>query len=170
MDITFNGGKVVSFGDRARMKWARFDHKSERLTVFVKNGQELNFLLNELPEDVKKIALLHGLKQKLADTCAANLTADEDVNSLVDMWGRLNQNEWFAKEREGSGGMLAEAIFRVMGGDRVKIAEKLKAMSAKDKAALESNPKVKAEMDKIREEKGRDVKPVDDDALKGMFE
>ena len=64
---------------------------------------------------------------------------------------------------------MAEAIFRVMGGDKVKIAEKLKAMSAKDKAALESNPRIKAAMDAIREEKGKGVAPIEDDALESMF-
>jgi hypothetical protein len=151
------------------MKWAKFDQNTAELQVFVRNGQMMRFALADLPEDVKQIALLHGLKQKLADTCAANISAEEDVNSLVDMWGRLCGAEWFAKEREGSGGMLAEAIFRVMGGDKVKIAEKLKTMSAKDKAALEANPKVKAEMDKLREEKGKSVAPIEDDVLEGLF-
>lgn len=168
MDVNFDG-KVVSFGEKARMKWARFDQTTAVLEVFVRNGQRLKFDLVDLPEDVKRIALLHGLKQKLADTCAANVDADEDVNSLVDMWGRLCGADWFAKERESTGGMLAEAIFRVMGGDKGKIAEKLKAMSAKDKAALEANPKIKAMMDAIREEKGKGAAPIDDDKLEEMF-
>ena len=168
MDVNFDG-KVVSFGEKARMKWERFGVTSDRLVVYLRHGTKMEFMLADLPESVKYLAMLHGLKQKLGDECASNAFSEDDEDSLRKMFQRLAGAEWFAKERESTGGMLAEAIFRVMGGDKVKIAEKLKAMSAKDKAALEANPKIKAMMDAIREEKGKGAAPIDDDKLEEMF-
>lgn len=168
MDVNFNG-KVVSFGEKARMKWERFGVTSDRLVVYLRHGVKMEFRIADFPGDVLHLALLHGLKQKLGDECASNAFSEDDEDSLRKMRQRLINADWFAKERESSGGMLAEAIFRVMGGDKAKIAEKLKAMSAKDKAALESNPRIKAAMDAIREEKGKGVAPIEDDALESMF-
>ena len=129
----------------------------------------MEFRIADFPGDVLHLALLHGLKQKMGDECASNAFSEDDEDSLRKMHQRLTGGEWFTKERESTGGMLAEAIFRVMGGDKTKIAEKLKAMSAKDKAALEANPKIKAMMDAIREEKGKGAAPIDDDKLEEMF-
>lgn len=168
MDVNFDG-KVVSFGDKSRMKWERFGVTSDRLVVYLRHGVKMEFRIADFPEDVLHLALLHGLKQKLGDECASNAFSEDDEDSLRKMHQRLTGGEWFAKEKESTGGMLAEAIFRVMGGDKGKIAEKLKAMSAKDKAALEANPKIKAMMDAIREEKGKGAAPIDDDKLEEMF-
>ncbi len=168
MDVNFDG-KVVSFGEKARMKWERFGVTSDQLVVYLRHGVRMEFLLAQLPYDVRHLAMLHGFKQKLGDECASNTFSEDDEDSLRKMFQRLTGGEWFAKERESSGGMLAEAIFRVMGGDKAKIAEKLKGMGAKDKAALESNPRIKAMMDVIREERGKGAAPIDDDELQEMF-
>ena len=129
----------------------------------------LSFDANRLPDTVRALALLHGLKQKMHDECNMNVTAEEDEEKLLAMFARLERGAWFTDERESTGGMLAEAIRRVMGGELVKIAEKLKAMSPKDKAALEANPKIKAELEKIREERGRGVEAIDDEQLEELF-
>lgn len=168
MDVNFDG-KVVSFGEKARMKWERFGVTSDRLVVYLRHGVKMEFRISDFPEETLHLALLHGLKQKMGDECASNAFSEDDEDSLRKMRTRLTGGEWFTKEKESTGGMLAEAIFRVMGGDKVKIAEKLKAMSAKDKAALESNPKIKAMMDAIREEKGKGAAPIDDDKLEELF-
>lgn len=169
MEVKYDDGKSVTFTGKARMKWAKLSQESARLTAYLRNGRMLSFDANRLPDTVRALALLHGLKQKMHDECNMNVTAEEDEEKLQAMFARLERGAWFTDERESTGGMLAEAIRRVMGGELVKIAEKLKAMGAKDRAALEANVKIKAELEKIREEKGKGVEAVDDDTLIEMF-
>lgn len=169
MDVTYDDGSKVSFTGKARIKWAKLDAGRSMLRAYLRNGTRMDFELDTIPAEVHVLAKLHGLKQKLHDECNVNVTPEEDAASLASMWARLQRGAWFTDERESSGGMLAEAIRRVMGGELMKIAAKLKEMKAKERAALEANPSIAAEMAKIREERGRNVDPIDDDELLEMF-
>lgn len=169
MDVQYDDGSKVSFTGKARIKWAKLDPAQSVLRAYLRNGKMMDFELHQLPTEVQLLAKLHGLKQKLHDECNVNVTAEDDEASLSAMWARLTRGAWFTDERESSGGMLAEAIRRVMGGELGKIATKLKEMKAKERAALEANPSIAAEMAKIREERGRNVDPIDDDELLQMF-
>lgn len=109
----------------------------------------------ELPEDVQRMLMLHGLKQKLVD--AYNTKAD-DVdharNIAEDLWAMLKRGEWSARP-EGTGGILVEAVMRVKGIDRATAKAAIDNLDRDGKKRLEAHPAIKAAKAEIMAERAK---------------
>lgn len=76
------------------------------------NGKALSVKFDALPANVLDTALRHGISQKVGDSFAGAMTADEAVESAKATIAALTAGNWSAP-RESTGGVLAEAVAKV---------------------------------------------------------
>jgi len=128
----------------------------------------------DLSAEIQNMATLHGLKQKIGDAAAISRNPDTGRSAsladkraaMAEVLDRLLAGEW-NKRREGepTGGYLLRALMALKPDqDRDALIERLSKLSEKEKAALRANPKVKAIIDEMKAEEGRDS-GIDSDAL-----
>lgn len=141
------------------------------------NGEVLEIAPSMLSSDVIAMATFHGLKQKLVDAAAISrnsdtgrpATTEEKFAAVKTVYDRLLAGEWNATREGGgnAGGLLLRALMALY---PAKSAEQLKGWLDKktdqEKTALRRDPKIAAEIDKLR------TKPanVDTDELLGELE
>jgi len=143
------------------------------LAVTFANGETSLLKLENIPEHVLAIAVLHGLKQKLVDTAAIprdpetgrSATNDDKRQAVLDMISRLIGGEWNSRRAGGmggAGGLLYRALCRLYAD---KTPEQIRAyLDGKDKkeqAALRRNPRVAEMIETIKSEGGTE----DDDSI-----
>lgn len=163
MEMTING-KKVNFGKKGRIKWEPLSETGD-LTVYLANGKSLVFEMALLPESIKAFAARHGVKQKLGDCCASNDTADQDEESILEMWGQLTGGGWNAGTRDTLG-TLVQALMEIFNKTEEDIRATLKEMKAPDIRALKLTKKVREKMAEIEE---KSIAPIDDAKLEEMF-
>lgn len=148
---------------------------SPRLTLSFAHGKKLTLDPSELSSEIVRVALLHGLKQKLVDAAAISRNPETGRSATIDdkfaavhaVYERLLRGEWNAVREGGAttGGMLLQALCRLY---PAKTPDTLRAyLSAKsdaEKTALRKNPRVAAIIEEIRAESGK-AASVDTDAL-----
>lgn len=163
MEMTING-KTVNFGKKGRIKWEALSETGD-LTVCLSNGKALVFEMALLPVSIKALAMRHGVKQKLGDACASNDTADQDEESLLEMWAQLTGGGWTAGTRDTLG-TLVQALMEIFGKSEEDIRATLAGMKAPEIKALKLTKKVR---DKMAEIETKNTAPIDDDALDALF-
>lgn len=155
-------GVEVNFGERGRMKWVPI---SQGLQVFLKNGVTLKFDPKELSSETLELAMRHGLKQKLADGCSANDTADQDEATILKQWEAL-KGGWSTRVAVDKDETLAKAIAEVTGKPLEEVKEKLKGMKPEEKKAIRANKRIAEVIDRLESE---GVEAVDDEDLDNLF-
>lgn len=153
------------------------------LTITFAHGKSITVEAMELSEDIRMTALMHGLKQKLADAAAISRNTDTGKSASVEdkyraveaVAMRIRAGEWNAK-REGSGavtgGLLLEALVRHYAGRKTveTLREWLATKSDKEKAALRATAPIAAHIDAIRAERAKDKDGIDADELLSELE
>lgn len=126
------------------------------LVMTFSNGKMIEIDAGALSEDIQRAAMMHGLKQKLADAAAISRNTDtgrsasiEDKFAAVDeVATRLKSNGGWNKIREGggqSGGLLLRALCELMPRKtREELAEWLAGKTDKERAALRASERVAA--------------------------
>jgi hypothetical protein len=153
------------------------------------NGEAASFTIRDLSNEIRAIATVRGLAEKVRDTYAGAETVDEAYDLCTDMIGRLQEGEWMSA-REGGGPrmtMLLSAIKEVkeaaglpfdLEESRAKYVateedtdEVRKAKTEARKSAA-ANPKVAAVLERLkaeaaakRAEKAAPATATDDAAL-----
>ncbi len=155
-------GVEINFGERGRMKWIPI---SQGLQVFLKNGETLKFDPQELSPETRELAMRHGLKQKLADGCSANDTADQDEATIRKQWEAL-KGGWSTRVAVDKDETLAKAVAEVTGKSLEEVKEKLKAMKPEEKKAIRANKKIAEVIDRLESE---GVEAIDDEDLENLF-
>ena len=139
-------------------------------------GETLTISETMLSTAIQRMAIVHGLKQKLIDAAAISRDPNTGKSATpADKWAavravydRLLAGQWNAARGEGTGagnGLLFRALVRLY---PAKTADQLRAFldgkTKAEQAALRANPKVSAIIEEIKAEqaKGGDV---DTDAL-----
>lgn len=134
----------------------------DALTLSFSNGEALTIRTHELSEEVTRMALMHGLKQKLVDAAAISrnpdtgrsATIDDKFNAVKTVYGRLLAGQWNATREGGggNGGLLFRALVQMYAGR--KTAEDIKMFlegkTDAEKTALRKNPKVAAIIETLR--------------------
>ena len=131
------------------------------------DGRELNFCANDLSDDIRGLAMLHGLKQKLVDAAAISrnpdtgrsATIDDKYTAVREVYDRLLAGNWNKGRGDGSssgnGGLLFRALCQMYPN---KTPEALRAfLDGKTKsecAALRATPKIAAIIDTLRAPSG----------------
>ena len=145
------------------------------------NGAMIYLMMSELSDDIKKAALMHGLKQKLVDAAAISrnpdtgrsATTDDKFAAVKEVYERLLSGQW-NKGREGgsgagNGGLLFRALVIMY---PAKTPEQLRAyldgLDDKQQAALRKNPKVAPIIAEIRAKSAKDAGDNGDDLLAGL--
>jgi hypothetical protein len=111
--------------------------------------------INDLSNDIMHRLALHGLSQKLGDTCAG---AESIVDALVkwkQTWENLKEGTW--RTGGGNGGIMAEAIARVTGKDITDVIKVLAGLEQPEKNRLRQDRRIKAEIARIQLERLGDV-------------
>lgn len=143
------------------------------LKLVFADGRGITINGDDLPTGLQRMAMMHGLKQKLVDAAAIgrdpdtgrSATIDDKYDAVREVYDRLLAGEW-NKTREGgaaTGGVMLRALMMVYPTKtKEQLAEYLKGKSAAEKAALKLVPKIAAAIDTIMATK---VADVDTDAL-----
>jgi len=130
------------------------------LTLTFQNGKEIVIDANTLRAEIREMAMLHGLKQKLVDAAAISRNTSTgksaDVNDKYDAVkkvadrltsadGQWNEGRGAAGEAPvKSGDLLVRAMMQMTGRDETFIKDFLSAKTKEQRAALKKNPKVVA--------------------------
>lgn len=122
------------------------------------DGTWLELDANNLSDDIRQAALMHGLKQKLVDAgaLARNLdtgktaTLQDKIDAVREVYDRIRSQAgtWNKIRGDGAGagnsGLLVRALMRLTGQARDVVEDNLEGMSTEEKTALRNMPKVAA--------------------------
>jgi len=149
------------------------------LTLTFAHGEKLHLDASQLSADIRLMATMHGLKQKLVDAAAISRNPEtgraasvaDKYDAVKEVYDRLLAGEW-NKRREGgaggsAGGLLFRALCRMYAGkkDADAIREFLEAKTDAEKAALRKNAKVAAIIEEIRAESAKPGDSTSEDLL-----
>lgn len=135
---------------------------NDALHLVFANGEELRINASELSNEIRDMAIMHGLKQKLVDAAAISRNPDTGRSASIHdkfeavraVFNRLLAGQWNATRGEGtgSGGLLFRALCKMYEGKRDAdwIREYLDGKSKAEQAALRANPKVAAVIEELR--------------------
>ena len=162
---------------------SRVDMAHSALTLTFADGTATQFSTVEFPPSILTQALAHGLKQKLVDAAAiarntetgASATVQDKKAAVLAVLGRLLAGEWNKAREGGDGAAKGSLLLLALGrmnpaGDMSALAERVKAMTDEQRAALSKNPKVLVHIQAIQAERAAAkarASGVDSDALLG---
>lgn len=143
------------------------DTEKEVLTLRFSNGKTLEMDANKLTYEIRTMATMHGLKQKLVDAAALGqgATIEEKYEAIIEIYNRLLGGLWNKGRVEGEtrSGLLFMALCRLYPArTEGNIREFLSGKSKKQQAELRANPRVARIIDEIRAER---TSGTDTDAL-----
>jgi len=151
------------------------------VTVTFANGKDLAIDTATLSPEIQRMAMMHGIKQKLVDAGAiarntetgASASIEDKYAAVREVYERLTSpNGTWNKERGGgesksTGGtnnLLIRALMQMTGRDKDYVDQFLSAKTKEQRAALKRNPRVVAIIAELQAAKAGDV---DTDALLG---
>lgn len=131
-----------------RIKWEILvDGDLQTGWVATLDGQTMEFDVTTIPEEIQRLYLFHGMKQKLGD--AANRgTEAEKIASMMAIYEANQSGDWDL--RGGTSGLLTEALANLAGIDVAAVKAKLDGMTDTEKKKLEGRKDVKTEILRIR--------------------
>lgn len=146
------------------------------LAVEAANGAQMALTVDNLTPEIRMMAMLHGLKQKLVDAAAMSrnpetgreASVEDKVAAVHAVYERLLNGQWNATrgggDGNGTGGLLFRALARLYPGKDIKAF--LDGKTDKEKAAMRKNSRVAAMIEEIRAEQGTDT--AEDDVFAGL--
>ena len=162
---------------------SRIDMAHSALTLTFADGTATQFSTVDFSPSILTQALAHGLKQKLVDAAAiarntetgASATVQDKKAAVLAVLERLLAGEWNKAREGGDGAAKGSLLLLALGrmnpaGDMSALAERVKAMTDEQRAALSKNPKVLVHIQAIQAERAAAkarVSGVDSDALLG---
>ena len=138
------------------------------------NGSYLSIAPSQLTPEMREMALLHGLKQKLVDAAAMSrnpitgrsATIEDKFEAVSIVHKRLLAGSWNAPREGGggTGGMLFQALCRLYEGRKTpeQLRTYLDNLSDAQKNALRASSRIAPILEVLRAEAGRGI---DSDAL-----
>jgi len=146
------------------------------LTIKAASGRELTLHLHNLAPEIREMATMHGLKQKLVDAAAIarnpdtgrSATVEDKFDAISEVYNRLMSGQWNKGRGEGaseSGGLLFRALCRLYPAKtQESIRTYLGTLTKEQHAALRKTGKVAAMIETIRAESAKSD-GIDGDAL-----
>ena len=148
----------------------------DTLVLHFASGKVLELNANTLSPEIRRMALLHGLKQKLVDAAAISrnpetgrpASIEDKYQAVKAVYDRLLAGQWNAIREGGgaTGGLLFQALCRMYEGRKTpdEIRAFLSTKTDAEKVALRKNPRVAAVIEELRVEQGK-VADIDTDEL-----
>jgi hypothetical protein len=130
------------------------------LTLTFINGKEIVVDANSLNDDIRNMAILHGLKQKLVDAAAISRNLDTGMSASVDdkynavkkiadrltspdgKWNEGRSASGDDKPAAGVNNILLRALIKMTGRDETYVRAYLGDKTKEQRAALRKNPRV----------------------------
>lgn len=129
------------------------------LTLTFSNGKEIVVHANQLSNEIRDMAILHGLKQKLVDAAAISRNLDTGASASVDDKylavkkiadrltspdGKWNENRASGESTPTAGvnNILLRALMKMTGRDESYVRAYLGDKTKEQRAALRKNPRV----------------------------
>ena len=151
-----------------------------RLVFTGDNGRELAVSVEQLTEDIRVQAMMHGLKQKIGDAAAISrnpetgrsATTDDKFDAMAEVLNRLLSGSW-NKTREGgeggTGGLLFKALCKIKSDKTpAEVRAYLEARTKEEQAALRKVPAIAAAIEEIKAASAKDG-GIDGEALLAGF-
>lgn len=151
-----------------------------RLVFTGDNGRELSVSIEQLADDIRTQAMMHGLKQKIGDAAAISrnpetgrsATTDDKFDAMSEVLNRLLSGQW-NKTREGgegaAGGLLFKALCKVKADKTpAEVRAYLDGRTKEEQAALRKVPVIAAAIEEIRAAQAKDG-GIDGEALLAGF-
>ena len=130
------------------------------------NGKSLVCCADDLSEEMKFSAMMHGINQKVRDS-AAGFSKDSDfggaLRAMTSTWETLCSGLWNAKGGASGESDLVQAIANLKGLAIEKAAEIIGGLDEDQLKALRGKPSVKAELLRIKAERAAKVAEAADD-------
>lgn len=138
------------------------------LTLTFINGKEIVVDANTLNDDIRNMAILHGLKQKLVDAAAISRNLDTGMSASVDdkynavkkiadrltspdgKWNEGRSASTEDKPTAGVNNILVRALMKMKEADESYIRGWLGEKTKEQRAALRRNPRVVAIMAELQ--------------------
>lgn len=170
--LTFSDGTVCNFGGGTRADGKKrpevkahkkVDMKLRQVRWYFSTGDMRIASLIDYQESIQVGFSLHGVSQKLGDCYASAITAQEALESWDSLNGQLIGGDWEKPTREGGandGGILAQAVAKVLGCSVADAAATLKAMEGKERKALELEPDIAKELAAMRKARAGNADPA----------
>ena len=131
---------------------------AQTVTATFKNGEQLIVDCSKFSDELKTMAMLHGVKQKIGDAAAiarntdtgASATVEDKYNAMSEVVERLNSNGDWNKVRDGGAGnsskysQLVLALMEHSKRDKAAIDVFLAGKSKEQITALRVNPSIAA--------------------------
>jgi len=123
------------------------------------NGETETVKPNDLDDSIKLAAMFHGLSQKLGDAYASSKDADEAYDKFMSLKERIEIGEWLA-ERQSAGPRISQVIRALVAAKAASgvtiteedMAAKYHALDEDQKKAIVKDPRVDAQLQKIKAE------------------
>lgn len=151
-----------------------------RLVFTGDNGRELAVSVDQLADDIRVQAMMHGLKQKIGDAAAISrnpntgrsATTDDKFDAMAEVLNRLLSGAW-NKTREGgdggAGGLLFKALCRIKADKTpAEVRAYLEARTKEEQAALRKVPAIATAIEEIKAAQAKDG-GIDGEALLAGF-
>ncbi len=132
-----------------------------------KDGPKLHFDVAKASDDLCKEAVYHGFKQKIADAAAISrnpetgksATIVEKRAAMASVIQRLYTGAWNEpRESGGDGGLLLRALMALKpDAEPAKVRAFHDGLTKEQRAIMRTEPRVAAEIDKIRAKKAADA-------------
>lgn len=163
--LCFGGGTTPGGKRRPEVKaHKKISLDDMSVTWYFANGLMRTAKLDTFSDGVQKAFALHGVSQKLGDCYASANDATEAMESWQALHVQLLEGSWEKPTREGGGasdgGMLAQAVAKVLNCSVVDATATLKAMEPKERKALELEPDIAKELAAIRKAKSGNADPA----------
>jgi hypothetical protein len=141
------------------------DADTGTVKVTFANGDTVKVVANELNLEIRNMAILHGIKQKLVDAAALprdtvtgrSATIGDKISAVREVFDRITSTDgtWNKIRSNGegvqSGGLFVRALMELSGKSREEIVEQLEGYSKEQRAALRTNKRVVEAMANLRE-------------------
>lgn len=127
-------------------------------TIVFEFADEQNVVVsvNDIPKDMQKRSLLHGLSQKLGDSYSGAESPEAAREQLNKVLEAIKEGNWNVGRTGGEGtprvGALAKALARATGKTIEEATEVIESMDDEQKKALRAHPEVKKASAAIRAE------------------
>jgi len=155
------------------------------VTVTFANGKDLAIDTATLSPEIQRMAMTHGIKQKLVDAGAIARNTETGASASIDdkyaavhevyerltspngTWNKQRGDGGESKSTGGKGNLLVRALMQMTGKDKTYIEDFLSAKSKKERDSLKTDPRVITVIAELQAAKAGDV---DTDALLGELE
>lgn len=130
------------------------------------NGLKVVCDTDDLSDDIRQAALLHGVNQKIRDS-AAGFSKDGDYTgayrAMQTTLDNLESGLWNARGGASGEGDLAQAVANLKGIELEVAAEAVRGLDEEGLKTLRNKPKVKAEILRLKAERAANVAEASDD-------